>query len=74
MRPDETTEPVLTPRIRLGVGMLAFGVGLMFFCGKVLPAPAPTGIAGGITLGVVGLVLVIVEALREPPDEPLPPR
>jgi hypothetical protein len=68
MRPDEAFEPVLTPRMRLGFGMLAFGTGLMFFSGKVLPYPVPGGIAGGITLGIVGLVLVIVDALREPPE------
>jgi hypothetical protein len=30
----------------------------------------PAGIAGGITVGIVGLVVVIVEALREPPEGP----
>jgi len=68
MRSDETSEPVLTPRLRLGFGMLAFGLGLMFFSGKVLPQPVPAGIASGIMLGIVGLVVVIVEALREPPE------
>jgi hypothetical protein len=68
MRPDESSEPVVTPRLRLGFGMLAFGIGLMFFSGKVLPSPLAAGIAGGITLGIVGLVLVIVDALREPPE------
>ncbi len=68
MRPEEPPEPVLTPRLRLGFGMLAFGLGLMFFSGKVLPNPLPAGIAGGITLGIVGLVVVIVDALREPPE------
>jgi hypothetical protein len=50
--------------------MLAFGLGLMFFSGKVLPNPLPAGIAGGITLGIAGLVVVIVDALREPPEGP----
>ena len=68
MRPEETPEPVLTPRLRLGFGMLAFGLGLMFFSGKVLPNPLPAGIAGGIALGIAGLVVVIVDALREPPE------
>ena len=68
MRTGEPPEPVLTPRLRLGFGMLAFGIGLMFFSGKVLPHPIPAGIAGGISLGIVGLILVIVEALREPPE------
>jgi hypothetical protein len=70
MRAEETPEPVLTPRLRLGFGMLAFGLGLMFFSGKVLPSPLPAGIAGGITLGIAGLVVVIVDALREPPKGP----
>ena len=69
MTPDATAEPVLTPRLRLGFGMLAFGIGLMFFSGKVLPMPVPAGIAGGIALAIAGLVVVIVEALREPPEE-----
>jgi hypothetical protein len=69
MRSHETSEPVLTPRLYLGFGMLAFGLGLMFLSGKVLPQPVPAGIASGITLGIVGLVVVIVEALREPPEE-----
>jgi hypothetical protein len=68
MRPDATSEPFLTPRLRLGFGMLAFGIGLMFFSGKVLPTPIPAGIAGGIALAIAGLVVVIVEALREPPE------
>jgi hypothetical protein len=41
----------------------------MFFSGKVLPNPLPAGIAGGIALGITGLVVVIVDALREPPEE-----
>jgi hypothetical protein len=69
VHPDLTPEPVFTPRLRFGFGLLAFGIGLMFFSGKVLPQPLPPGIAGGITLGVAGFVLVIVEALREPPAE-----
>ena len=70
MRPGETPEPVLTPRMRLGFGLLAFGMGLMFFSGKVLPSPLAAGIAGGIMLGIAGVVVVIVEALREPPEGP----
>jgi hypothetical protein len=31
--------------------------------------PVPAGIAGGIALAIAGLVVVIVEALREPPEE-----
>ena len=65
---EETPEPVLTPRFRLGFGMLAFGIGFMFFSGKVLPNPLPAGIASGIALGIAGFVVVIVEALREPPE------
>jgi hypothetical protein len=68
MRPEETPEPVVTPRLRLGFGMIAFGIGLMFFSGKVLPRPLPAGIAGGIALAIAGFVVVIVEALREPPE------
>ena len=68
MLPEETPDPVLTPRLRLGFGMLAFGIGLMFFSGKVLPHPLPAGIASGIALAIAGFVVVIVEALREPPE------
>ena len=61
-------EPIVTPRLRLGVGLVAVGLGLMFLGGKVLPSPVAGVIAGGILLGVVGLALVVVEGLREPPD------
>jgi hypothetical protein len=42
----------------------------MFLCGKVLPAPLPAGIAGGITLAIAGFVVVVVEALRDPVAPP----
>jgi hypothetical protein len=71
--PQEPPEPVLTPRLRMGFGLLAFGIGLMFLAGKVLPDPVPAGIAGGITLAIVGFAMVIVEALREPTSDPAPP-
>jgi hypothetical protein len=61
-------EPVLTPRLRLGLALLAFGLGLMLLGGKVLVRPVPLAIAGGIALALVGLTLVMVEGLREPPD------
>lgn len=70
-RPDPLPrEPVFTPRLQVGFGLLAFGLGLMFLAGKVLPVPVPAGIAGGITLAVVGFVVVVVEALRDPTGEP----
>lgn len=70
-RTDERDpEPVFTPRLQLGFGLLAFGIGLMFLAGKVLPAPVPALIAGGISLAIAGFVVVIVEALREPPGQP----
>jgi hypothetical protein len=75
--PESPREPVFTPRLQLGFGLLAFGLGLMFLSGKVLPAPVPVGIAGGITLAITGFVLVVVEALRDPtaqPDEAGTPR
>jgi hypothetical protein len=46
---------------------MSFGIGLMFLAGKVLPAPVPAAIAGGITLAIVGFVVVVIEALRDPP-------
>lgn len=58
-------EPVFTRLMRAGFGLLAFGLGLMFFSGKVLPSPFPAGIASGILLGLVGLVLVIYEGIRD---------
>jgi hypothetical protein len=45
----------------------------MFLAGKVLPTPVPAGISGGITLGIVGFVVVVVEALRDPIGEPEEP-
>lgn len=58
-------EPIFTRLMRAGFGLLAFGLGLMFFSGKVLPTPLPVGIALGILLGLAGLVLVIYEGIRE---------
>lgn len=62
---DSSSDPVLTPTFRLGLGLMALGLGLMFISGKVLPTPVPAGIAGGITLAVAGFVFVVVEALRD---------
>lgn len=62
---EPTPEPVLTPRLRLGIGLMALGLGFMFISGKVLPSPVPAGIAGGIALAVGGFVLLVVEALRD---------
>ncbi|MBI3457535.1 MAG: hypothetical protein HY002_17280 [Candidatus Rokubacteria bacterium] len=67
---DSAPEPIFTPRLQVGFGLLAFGVGLMFLAGKVLPAPLPAGIAGGISLAIAGFVVVVVEALRDPPAAP----
>jgi hypothetical protein len=64
---DARPEPIFTPRLQIGFGLLAFGIGLMFLAGKVLPHPIPLAIAGGIALALVGFVVVVVEALREPP-------
>lgn len=64
---DPAPEPVFTPRLQIGFGLLSFGLGLMFLSGKVLADPVPAGIAGGISLGVIGFVVVVVEALRESP-------
>lgn len=66
---SQIREPVFTHRLRLGFGFLAFGLGLMFFSGKVLSAPLAAGIAGGIAVAVAGFVLVVVEALRDSPAE-----
>jgi hypothetical protein len=65
---DTTREPVLTPRLRLGLGALALGLGSMFLFGKVLPSPLAAGIAASIAVAAAGFVLVIVEALRSPPE------
>ena len=65
---DTTREPVLTPRLLTGLGLIALGLGLMFLFGKVLPAPVPAGIAGGIAIAVIGFMLTVVESLREPPE------
>jgi hypothetical protein len=67
---DAPPEPVFTGRLQLGFGLLAFGLGLMFLSGKVLPAPLAGGIASGIALAVAGFVLVVVEALRDPRGGP----
>jgi hypothetical protein len=62
---EPTPEPVLTPRLRLGIGLMALGLGFMFISGKLLPWPVPSGIAGGIALAVGGFVVLVVEALRD---------
>lgn len=67
-RIEPSPEPIFTPHLQLGLGLLAGGLGLMFLSGKVLPAPLPAGIAGGISLAVAGFVVVVVEALRDSPD------
>jgi hypothetical protein len=64
-----TREPVFTPRSRLGLGLLASGLGLMLFCGKVLGTPLPLGIASGIAIAVAGFVVVVVDALGSAPEE-----
>jgi hypothetical protein len=64
--PAPPPEPVFTPRLLLGFGLMSFGIGLMFLAGKVLAAPVPAAIAGGIALAIAGFVVVVVEALREP--------
>jgi hypothetical protein len=63
---DPPPEPIFTPRLQLGFGLLAFGLGLMFLAGKVLPAPVPAAIAAGIALAIAGFVVVVAEALRDP--------
>jgi hypothetical protein len=63
---DTPREPVFTPRLQLGFGLLAFGVGLMFLAGKVLPLD-PGGHCRRITLAFAGFVVVVLEALRAGP-------
>lgn len=65
-----TREPIFTPHLQLGFGLLAFGIGLMFFSGKVMPTPVPAGIASGIALAMAGFVVIVVDALRDGPDRP----
>jgi hypothetical protein len=60
---------IFTPRLRLGVGLGLAGLALLFLSAKVVTPPRPAGIATGIVLAVAGLVVVIVEALRDPPDQ-----
>jgi hypothetical protein len=67
---DRPPERIFTPRLQIGFGLLAFGIGLMFLAGKVLPRPIAGAIATGIALAVAGFVVVVVEALREPPAVP----
>jgi hypothetical protein len=68
--PPPEREPVFTPRLQLGFGLLAFGLGGLFLCAKVLPAPLPAGIAASIALAIAGFGVVMVEALRDPPADP----
>jgi len=67
---EPSPDRVFTPRLQLGCGLLAFGLGLMFLAGKVLPAPVPLLIAAGIVLATAGFVVVLAEALRDEPAAP----
>jgi hypothetical protein len=69
-RDEPPDEPVVTPRLCRGFGLLACGLGVMFLFGKALAGPVSAGIAVGIVLAVSGFVLLIVEALRDAPDGP----
>jgi hypothetical protein len=64
-RPDR----LFTPRLRLGVGLVAAGLGLLVVSAKLVSVPRPAGIAGGIGLALAGLVVVMIEALSDPPDQ-----
>jgi hypothetical protein len=64
-RPDQ----IFSPRLALGVGLIAIGLGLLFLSAKALAAPWRPGIVAGIIGAVAGLVVVMVEALRDPPDQ-----
>ncbi len=51
--------------MKAGFGALALGLGVMFFSGKVLTPASAGGIALGIFIALVGLVLVIWEGIRD---------
>ncbi len=62
---NERDEKVFTRGMKAGFGALALGLGVMFFSGKVLTPALAGGIALGIVIALVGLVLVIWEGIRD---------
>ena len=62
---NERDEKVFTRGMKAGFGALALGLGVMFFSGKVLTPALAGGIALGIFIALVGLVLVIWEGIRD---------
>lgn len=62
---DERDEKVFTRGMKLGSGALALGLGIMFLSGKVVAPASAGGIAFGIFVALVGLILVIWEGIRD---------
>lgn len=62
---NERDEKVFTRGMKLGFGALGLGLGIMFLSGKVLVPARSGGIALGIFVALVGLILVIWEGIRE---------
>jgi hypothetical protein len=51
--------------MKVGIGALALGLGVMFFSGKVLSPALAGGIALGIFVALLGLILIIWEGIRD---------
>ena len=62
---NERDDKVFTRGMKVGIGAMALGLGVMFFSGKVLTPAVAGGIALGISVALAGLILVIWEGIRD---------
>ncbi len=62
---NEREERVFTRGLKAGFGALSFGLGVMFFSGKVLVPAVAGGIALGIAIALGGLILIVWEGIRD---------
>jgi hypothetical protein len=62
---NERDDRVFTRGMKVGFGALALGLGVMFFSGKVLSPALAGGIALGIFVALLGLILIIWEGIRD---------
>ena len=62
---NERDDRVFTRGMKVGCGALALGLGVMFFSGKDLSPALAGGIALGIFVALLGLILIVWEGIRD---------